>query len=184
MTICHCGQGKEEKKMHQKAKILIGIVLLAFSALLTSCASLNSNLLDSARQGDTTGVNALLAKGADVNVKTGGWDWTALMWAAMEGHTETVEALLAKGADVNAKDRNGMTALMWAALKGHTETVETLLAKGADVNVKTKSGFGVFGSGGKLGIKVIRPGETALMWAEKKGYTKIVRLLKQAGAKE
>ena len=55
---------------------------------------------------------------------------------------------------------------MLAAKKGHTETVEALLDKGADINAKDKYG------------------KTVLMRAEYAGQTEIVRLLKQAGARE
>ena len=62
-------------------------------------------------------VQALLAKGAEVNAKTPG-GWTALMNAAEGGHLAVVQALLDKGADVNAKTPNGWSALMWAAGSG------------------------------------------------------------------
>jgi len=55
---------------------------------------------------------------------------------------------------------------MDAAMEGHTSTVQVLLAKGADVNAKSK-----FGS-------------TALRLAKEKEHKEIVRILKEAGAKE
>ena len=54
----------------------------------------------------------------------------------------------------------------FCATTGDITKVKALLAKGADVNAKTNDG------------------KTALMYAADKGYTEIVRLLKQAGAKE
>jgi len=51
-------------------------------------------------------VQALLAKGADVNDKDSNGE-TALMWASRFGHLGVVQVLLAKGADVNAKMGNG-----------------------------------------------------------------------------
>jgi ankyrin repeat protein len=50
--------------------------------------------------------------------------------------------------------------------KGDTAIVQTLLDEGADVNAGTKDG------------------ETALMFAEFKGYNEIIALLKSAGATE
>src|SRR5271165_1131162 len=55
-----------------------------------------------AARGHLAMVQALLAKGAEVNAKTPG-GWTALMKAAEGGHLAVVQALLDKGAEVNAK---------------------------------------------------------------------------------
>jgi ankyrin repeat protein len=101
-------------------------------------------------------VQALLAKGADVNAKATDGS-TPLMFAAL-GHDDAiaqllpsspsskddrldiVQALLAKGAEVDAKQEHGMTALMAAPFKGHLDVVQALLAKGADVNAKASDG--------------------------------------------
>jgi len=90
-------------------------------------------------------VEALLAKGADVNAKHKG-AWTPLMIAAYNGDPFTVKALLAKGADVYARDDEGRTALILALqardpyAHGRTEIVKALLANGADVNAMDKQG--------------------------------------------
>ena len=47
-------------------------------------------------------VNALLAKGANVN-KAGYTGVTAPLWASQEGYVEIVKALLAKGAKIDVK---------------------------------------------------------------------------------
>jgi len=118
--------------MYQKAKILIGIVLLVLLVPVTAYAQdLNSELLDATEQGDVASVKALLAKGADIHAKNK-HGWTALMAAAQYGHVETVKALLAKDAKVNAKSREGGTALMYAAMNGHTEIVRLLKQAGAE----------------------------------------------------
>ena len=83
-----------------------------------------------AMEGHTDTVQALLAKGADVNTK-GSKGFTALMLAAYEGRTDTVQALLGKGVDVNAKSKNGFTALIAAKEKGHNEIVRILKEAGA-----------------------------------------------------
>ena len=58
-------------------------------------------------------VELLIAKGADVNVKSadGSGGRTPLHFAAYYGHEEIVELLISKGADVNAKRSNGATPL-------------------------------------------------------------------------
>lgn len=57
-------------------------------------------------------VQALLAKGADVNAKNNDGR-TALIFASLKGQLEIVQAFLAKGADVNAKVNYGPTDLMF-----------------------------------------------------------------------
>ena len=73
-------------------------------------------------------VQALLAKGADVNAKesTG---YNALIEASRYGHVKLVQALLAKGADVNAKTNRGDNALSVA--KEHADVTALLLQAGA-----------------------------------------------------
>ena len=56
---------------------------------------------------------------------------SSLIEAASIGDTEKVQALLAKGADVNAKENKGGTALMAAKRKGHREIVRILKEAGA-----------------------------------------------------
>jgi hypothetical protein len=131
-------------------------------------------------KGDTEKVQALPTQGTDVNAKVNKGN-TALIKAAQNGKTNTVRALLAQDADVNAKENQGITALMWAAQEGHTDMVQALLAKGADVNATANSGY----TGLKLHVNATaNSGPTALMLAKKLGHKEIVRILKEAGAKE
>jgi len=126
-------------------------------------------------------VKALLANGADVNAKgrdgrtaliaatigaKGWYDRTPLTAARKKNVRKIVEALLAKGADPNAKDNKDDTALIYATKMNVRVIVEALLAHGADVNAKG------------------RDGRTALYWAKDEYYTKMIRLLKQAGDRE
>ena len=85
-----------------------------------------------------------------------------LLSAAMSGRTEVVKNLLtAPGIDVNRMDKDGHTALYYATRNGYKEVVKVLLgAPGIDVNC------------GALSI------------AEYFGYTEVVKLLKEAGAKK
>jgi hypothetical protein len=98
-------------------------------------------LLSAAQRGDVTAVQALLAKGADVNAMANNGR-TALIEASQNGHLDVVQVLLAKGADVNAKDSLGFSALQMASgQKGHLDVVQVLLAKGADVNAQDNEGW-------------------------------------------
>jgi hypothetical protein len=123
-------------------------------------------LVEAAKRGQPEICKALLKHGADPNLR-GKNDSTALLKAVEAGHIETVNALVTGGADVNAAYKRGLekgiTPLMLAE---HTEIVKSLLEKGADVNAKTEDGT------------------TALTFARDFNRDDIVRLLKEAGAKD
>ena len=71
--------------------------------LLISCAGdVNSDLINAAAKGQAEPVEALLAKGADVNAKGKG-DRTALIFAAVSGHADAARVLLDHGADLHVK---------------------------------------------------------------------------------
>ena len=87
------------------------------------------------KKGDVTGLRALVASGADVNLRNR-FDWTPLMLAANEGHTPIVTFLLAAGAAVQAVNNAGASALAYAALRGRCRTIEVLLDAGASLDVR------------------------------------------------
>ncbi|NYZ74398.1 ankyrin repeat domain-containing protein [Candidatus Micrarchaeota archaeon] len=92
---------------------------------------LNWALFQAARSGDTTAVQELLDKGADVDARRGAWQETALMMAAVNGQTEAAEILIAKGADLNMTNDEGKTALDLAIYYDRTDTAELLRRHGA-----------------------------------------------------
>eukprot|EP01044_Picomonas_judraskeda_P003017 COSAG03_NODE_236_length_10176_cov_27.595217_2_plen_262_part_00 len=94
-----------------------------------------SALRTAAQSGHKVVVEALLARGADVDDANGDGD-TALKLAAVRGHQGIVGVLLAGGAAVNARDSGGVTPLMWAAYNGHAQVCSQLLAGGAAVNAR------------------------------------------------
>jgi ankyrin repeat protein len=127
-----------------------------------------TTLILAAMKEPTDTVRALLNKGAEVNARDSDQFLdTALQRAAFMGNTETTKVLLDRGAEVNARDRIGATALLYAVANGSTETTRVLLGRGADVNTR-----------------IMFSGGAALYYAKANGHTAIVRLLKQAGAKE
>jgi ankyrin repeat protein len=91
-------------------------------------------------------IDLLVAHGADINAKSGGFDITPLQHAVRVGRVEAVRALLANKPDVNAVNSENRTAMhygisvyMRAAFAGDTnnvgqEIMELLLANGADIN--------------------------------------------------
>jgi ankyrin repeat protein len=97
-------------------------------------------LMTCARTNAVEAVEALLARGADVNAKEKSLGQTALMWGASEGHAGVVQTLLKHGADVQARSADGYTALLMAARGADLPTTQALLAAGADINAKAKNG--------------------------------------------
>jgi len=78
----------------------------------TSISSINSNLLEAAKEGDFTTVKNLLNKGATPNIRDSN-GMTILAMAAIDGDIEVINLLLEKGADVNAKRyTDGLTPLI------------------------------------------------------------------------
>ncbi len=138
----------------------------------------NTALMGAASGNHVANVKLLLDNRADVNaasteggqVKNGAIalkQLTPLLMSAAFGSTDLVETLLDAGAQVNAKDVRGMTPLMLgvASETQNAEVVKLLVAEGADLNAKSNAG------------------ETVLDWALRFGDPKVIRILKDAGAK-
>jgi ankyrin repeat protein len=88
--------------------------------------------------GHTEIVKALLAKGADANVKITGAlgpgiyiTTTALAEAVVKGNREIVKALLDHGAEVNLKTKDDQFLLMFASKMGYREIEQMLKKAGA-----------------------------------------------------
>jgi len=135
------------------------------SRLLAGKRAARPVIMPSAYHGRVAIVTTLLDSGADVNsIESDGS--TPLMWAAQQGHTDLVKVLLARGAKVRTRDRDGRTALMRAIWSGNPATVEALLRCRADVDATNMRG------------------QTALKMAAQQRNAVLIRLLKEAGAKE
>jgi outer membrane protein assembly factor BamB len=115
-------------------KIATGVLVVASVAVLSGQASQAANeaLWQAARDGDTAGITAALAKGADVNAKAR-YDVTALIFAAGSGRIEAVKLLIARGANVNAQDTfYRARAAEMAITNGHVDVALYLLQNGAE----------------------------------------------------
>jgi ankyrin repeat protein len=77
-------------------------------------------------------VNALIAKGAQVNRK----GWTPLHFAATAGDLDIIAILLEHHAYIDAPSPTGFTPLMLAAREGQEDAVRLLLREGADATLK------------------------------------------------
>ena len=94
-------------------------------------------LMLAALKGDVSMVQALVARGADIN-KPG---WAPLHYASTKGSVPIIRELLDKHAYIDAESPNGTTPLMMAAMYGTPEAVKTLLEAGADPTLKNNLGL-------------------------------------------
>ncbi|CAN0430808.1 unnamed protein product, partial [Hapterophycus canaliculatus] len=90
----------------------------------------------SAKRGSLGAVEALLAAGADLALRDGDGDKSALDLAAGGGHVRVTRALIQHGVGVNARDSNGCTALHAAADNNRAGTIDALAKAGANVDVQ------------------------------------------------
>lgn len=86
---------------------------------------------DLARNGDATGLGALLKGGLAVDARDAKGN-TLLMLASYHGRTEVVKLLLKSGATVDLRNDKGQTPLGGVAFKGYAEIATLLLDAGAD----------------------------------------------------
>lgn len=149
-------------------------------------------------------VELLLVNGADVNIRGGYREWTALQGAARNGDGAMVNLLIAHGADVNARDRYGRTPI-FCAIADHHDIAVLLMQKGASATIKAKDGstsLHVLLSQYRVSLRKTdtdlaelliskgadinardKTGRTPLHCAAESGYQDIVRMLLNQGAK-
>ena len=92
-------------------------------------------------EGDLSGIDKLLSKGADVNAQDEHGQITLIVAVSL-GRKDVVERLLAHKASVNMRESQGRTPLHYAAtLPDGKDIAELLLAHKADINVKDSRGM-------------------------------------------
>lgn len=172
---------------------LVALALLAVPVPLAHAQpseSLDHQLMDTVRHGNTLKVNSLIGKGAnvraldeagntalhyaerqdiagllvsagaDVNAKDSDFEMTPLFGA----QADLAAYLISRGADVNAKAARGVAPLSWAVYWDREDKAKLLIAKGADVNARDAEG------------------KTALHIAANWGKLELARLLLKNGA--
>jgi ankyrin repeat protein len=135
-------------------------------------------LHNAASNGRITQIKALLARGAQVDVRESD-GWTPLMLAAQNGHVEAVRELLDNKADVNARGNDGVTATYQAAVNGKGDVVELLVAYGANATLEPIDRFSPMLAAVYRGVmsKLTKDDK-----ASPESVTHILRVLARAGA--
>lgn len=173
--------------MSLKRLILLSLLFI-FSTRAAIAQDINEDLWAAARKGDAAAVEALLAKGANVNAKFR-YGATALSYASDKGHTEVVRVLLAHGADVEVEDTFYKSRpIHWAAINGHAAILKMLLDKGAK-GIEDVLMIGVENGNAEVVRVALDKGgisaetlSAALGGATKSNRTEIAAMLTKAGA--
>lgn len=90
---------------------------------------------------------------------------TAVLIAAKTGKVDMLELLADAGAPLENRSADGYMPIHWAVKSGNYDAMMFLIDKKVDVNAKCGQGYSV------------------LDWATNEGYTRLIKALKKAGAK-
>ncbi len=157
---------------------------------------LDAHLYQAARSGQARRVRALLAEGANPDVRFRG-DGTALIAAVRGGDADTVAALLEAGANPDLGIDGDGNPMIAAAARGRDDLVQQLLAAGADVDgSQSGDGNGLIAASlhGRLGTvdlmlaaganpdAYVFHDETPLVNAAQQGHLDVIEHLAAAGA--
>jgi uncharacterized protein len=112
-------------KAVQKSDFTSAVVLLDKGMNPNIIESGQSPLMIAARNGEVQITRALIAFGADVNLRNDDGT-TALMQAARYGHTAVVEMLIKAGADSELRNKRGYTSADLARMFKHDQTLNLL----------------------------------------------------------
>lgn len=168
---------------------MIPLCLLATAVgLPLARADDREDLRAAASKGDLKRVEALLARGVDVNARNP-YGATALLYAAQQGHLDVVQALLKHKADPNAQDTfYHVTPLSWAVQARHFQVATALVEAGAR-DTGTALVFATRAGEGRL-VKTLlektKPSADTLsrsLGLVPKDHPEITAMLKKAGAK-
>ncbi len=124
----------------------LGVLALALLCGLIACSGGNGSdvqaqerLLAAAAAGDTPGVRAALADGADIEARDARRR-TALLLAATGDHVDAARVLVEAGADPNALDDQHDTPWLVTGVTGSVAMVEVLLPAKPDFGIVNRYG--------------------------------------------
>lgn len=112
------------------------VTLEKVEADLAAGADVNDLLQRAVLASDEARIEALLARGGDINRRSK-QGTPAVITAAQSRDTELVGFLLDRGADIAATDLAGWNLLHHAILRNHQPTVRLLAERGADLSART-----------------------------------------------
>jgi ankyrin repeat protein len=152
-------------RVHEHQRVTLFTLTLFMIPGLSAIAAETGDppLVEAARHQDQAAVRVLVAKKADVNVRSSDGS-TALLWSAHWNNFESAELLLGAGADANAANDFRTTALSEACTNANSALVRRLLKSGANPNT------------------AVATGETPLMTCARAGSADAVRMLVEYGA--
>lgn len=162
------------------------IAILLFAVSL----GVNEDLLESARTGDLTAVQALIAKGAALETKTA-YGQTPLYLAAMNGREDVVRFLLEKGANPDVHDTFYKASMLDFVLqRKHYGVAKMLILKLSANSDEVLESVATTGNAELVGalLETGKPSQPALdktyEAALGRKQTEVAALLKKAGAHE
>jgi len=137
------------------------------------------------RNGSAAMVETLLSAGADPDAPLLLGE-TPLVTASRSGNSDVVRMLLERGADVNTRGARSQTPLMFAVAQRHPAVVAVLLEHGAEVDAVSDVWDQLMAQSPHAHpehqMRVLRGGNTALMFAARVGNLESARHLVAAGA--
>jgi hypothetical protein len=171
-------------------------LLVMIAAEMSTCYYTLSSFSTTCRRLHNVFFPLLMRKAANIRVLPTYYSYesylTVLHWASERGYIRVVKAILEAGASVDVLDGHQITALMRASASGHEDVVECLLVHGADFKFTlngetalTKAAY--FNHPRTLNILLRHCGTVdrqhwwTILWAAKRGYSDIARLLIQSG---